>query len=167
MRMLLDGVRPLGVTQLAIDPAGVLGPLGSLEGEELREGLRLLADDLLVPLGTSVVTRGGDLGQVAMRVTMHRPGWPVQAPITLRVGQLQALPLPRGAEAELSIELGTGVSLGVSRRSPRIRAMATGGAVGLVLDARGIPIAMPRRGDDRRAVQSAWTDAMSREERVA
>jgi hypothetical protein len=141
--------------------------LGSLEGGELREGLRLLADDLLVPLGTSVVTRGGEPGQVAMRVAVHRPGWPMPAPIAVRVGQLHVHPLPRGAEAELSIELGSGVALGAPRRSPRVRVTATGGAVGLVLDARGIPIPVPRRGDDRRAVQSAWADAIAREERVA
>jgi len=166
MRILLDGARPIGVTQVAVDAAGVLGPLGSLEGDELREGLRLLADDLLVPLGTAVVTRGGEPGQLAMRATVHRPGWPTPAPIAVRVGQLQVVPLPRGSEAELSIEPGPGVSLGAPRRSPRIRAMASGGAVGLVLDGRGIPIAMPRRGDDRRAMQSAWADAIAREERT-
>ena len=154
------------MTQVAIDAAAVLGPLGSLEGDELREGLRLLADDLLVPLGTAVVTRGGEPGQLAMRVTVHRPGWPTPAPIAIRVGQVQVLPLPRGSEAELSIETGPGVSLGAARRSPRARAMASGGAVGIVLDGRGVPIAMPRRGDDRRAMQSAWADALAREERA-
>jgi len=166
MRMLLDGARPIGVTQVAVDAAGVLGPLGSLEGDELREGLRLLADDLLVPLGTAVVTRGGEPGQLAMRVTVHRAGWPTPAPIAVRVGQVQVVALPRGSEAELSIEPGPGVSLGASRRSPRVRAMASGGAVGLVLDGRGIPIATPRRGDDRRAMQAAWADAIAREERT-
>jgi hypothetical protein len=167
MRMLVDGVRPIGVTQVAVDPAAVLGPLGSLEGDEVREGVRLLADDLLLPLGTAVVTRGGEAGGLAMRVSVHRPGWPTPAPITLRVGQLQVVPLARGAEAELSIELGSGVSLGAPRRAPRIRAMATGGAVGLVLDARGIPIGLPRRGDDRRAVQASWAETIAREERIA
>lgn len=167
MRMLLDGVRPVGVTQVALDAAALLGPLGSLDGDETREGVRLLADDLLVPLGTAVVTRGGEPGALAMRVSVHRPGWPSPAPIALRVGQLQVVPLARGAEAELSIELGPSVSLGAPRRSPRIRAMATGGAVGLVLDARGVPIALPRRGDDRRALQAAWAEAIAREERIA
>lgn len=167
MRMLVDGIRPIGVTQIAVDPAAVLGPLGSLEGDEVREGVRLLADDLLLPLGTAVVTRGGEPGSLAMRVGVHRPGWPSPAPITLRVGQLQVVPLARGAEVELSIELGSGVSLGAPRRSPRIRVTATGGAVGLVLDARGIPIALPRRADDRRTLQAAWAEAIGREERIA
>ena len=172
MRMLLDGVRPVGVTQMAIDAGGLLGPLGSLTDAEISEGLTLLADDLLVPLGTSVVCRGGDPGRVAMRVTIHRAGWPAHSPVEVRTGQVQVLALPRGQEAELTIEPANGVTLGAARRSPRITANATGGVVGLVLDARGIPIGLPRRADDRRAVVASWRDSLMREapigaERVA
>ena len=39
-RMLLDGVRPVGVTQLAVDSASILGPLGSLPDGELARGPR-------------------------------------------------------------------------------------------------------------------------------
>lgn len=171
-RILLDGARPIGVTQLAVDGSALLGPLGSLPDDEIHEGLALLQEDLLVPLGTSVVCRGGEPGRTAMRVTVHRPGWPPITPIELRSGQLQVVPLGRGQEAELTIEPGPGVSLGTQRRSPRIQALATGGAVGLILDARGVPIVLPKRGDDRRAVLAGWRDALGREsatgvERVA
>jgi hypothetical protein len=171
-RMLLDGVRPLGIAQLAVDAGAVLGPLGSLPDDEVREGLSLLGGDLIVPLGTSVVCRGGEHGRVAMRVTIHRSGWPSQAPVEVRTGQLHVVPLPRGQEAELTVEPAGGVSLGAARRSPRIQATVTGGAVGVMLDARGIPIALPRRGDDRREVLAGWRDTLMREgvaspERVA
>ena len=172
MRMLLDGVRPVGITQIAIDGGALLGPLGSLTDAEISEGLALLADDLLIPLGTSVVCRGGEAGRVAMRVTVHRAGWPAHGPVEVRTGQVQVVPLPRGQEAELTIEPANGVTLGGVRRSPRITATATGGTVGVVLDARGVPIGLPRRADDRRAVVASWRDALMREtppgaERVA
>ena len=163
LRMLLDGVRPLGVTQLAVDAGALLGPLGSLTDAEISEGLTLLADDLLVPLGTAVVCRGGDPGRVAMRVTVHRAGWPTHSPVEVRTGQVQVVALPRGQEAELIIEPASGVTLGAARRSPRITATATGGTVGLVLDARGVPIGLPRRADDRRAVVAGWRDSLMRE----
>jgi hypothetical protein len=171
-RILLDGARPIGVTQLAVDASALLGPLGSLPDDEIHEGLALLTEDLLVPLGTSVICRGGAPGRTAMRVTVHRPGWPPIAPIELRSGQVQVVPLGRGQEAELTIEPGSGVSLGAQRRSPRIQALATGGSIGLILDARGVPIVLPRRADDRRAVLAGWRDALGREiaagvERVA
>lgn len=162
-QMLLDGLRPLGVTQLAVDPANLLPPLGSLPDEEIAEGMGLLADDLLGVLGTAVVCRGGEPGRLAMRVGVHRPGWPDPAPIELRVGQLQVVPLSAGQHAELLIEPSPGVSLGAPRRSPRIQAEATGGAVGLILDARDIPLALPRRADDRTAVLGGWRQTLARE----
>jgi hypothetical protein len=146
-----------------VDAGSLLGPLGSLPDDEIGEGMALLADDLLAPLGTAVVTRGGEAGSPAMRVTVHRSGWPSQAPIEVRHGQLQIVPLGRGQDAEVTIELGEGVSLGAPRRSPRIVAQVTGGSIGLVLDARGSPIVLPRRGDDRRAVLASWREAMARE----
>jgi MutL protein len=170
--ILLDAVRPLGVTQLAIDQASLLGPLGSLPDDEIGEGLALLGDDLLVPLGTAVVSRGGEDGRIAMRVTVHRSGWPTTAPIEVRAGQIHVVPLARGQEADVTIEPAPGVSLGVARRSPRVIASATGGSVGLILDARGIPLGLPRRGDERRTTLAVWREALHRDaaagtERVA
>ncbi|MEX1073081.1 MAG: glutamate mutase L, partial [Chloroflexota bacterium] len=105
MQMLLDGVRPLGVLQLAIDAAGALGPIGALRDDEIVEGLGMLRDDVLAPLGAAVVCQGGRPGSAAMRVTVHRVGWPVLGPIDVRSGQLEVLPLGRGQVAELEIEL--------------------------------------------------------------
>jgi hypothetical protein len=161
--MLIDGVRPLGVTQLALDAAGILPPLGALDDAEIGEGMAVLRDDLLVPLGTSVVCRGGRAGQLVMRVSIHRTGWPAIGPLDLRAGQLQVVPLARGHDAELEIELHNGASLGGPRRARHVTANAMGGVVGLVLDARGVPVGLPRRSDDRRAVLASWRDAFGRE----
>ncbi len=162
-QLLLDGVRPLGVTELAIDAAGAVSPLGALDDAEIREGFAMLRDDLLTPLGAAVVSRGGRAGQLAMRVTVHRAGWPTAGPFDLRNGQLQLLPLGRGQSAELEIELEPGVSLGSPRRAKRAQVTVSGGALGLILDARDVPLALPRRADDRRAVLASWRDAFARE----
>jgi hypothetical protein len=162
-QLLLDGVRPLGVTELAVDAAGALSPLGALDDAEIREGMAMLRDDLLTPLGAAVVCRGGRPGGMAMRVTAHRAGWPTIGPVELRVGQLQVLPLGRGQSAELEIELEAGVTLGGPRGARRAQATVTGGSLGLILDARDVPLTLPRRADDRRAVLAGWRDAFARE----
>jgi hypothetical protein len=166
-QLLVDGVRPLGITELAIDGAGALPPIGALEDGEIGEGMGVLRDDLLVPLGAAVVCRGGRAGQVVMRVTVHRVGWPDEGPVEVRHGQLQVLPLGRGQSAELDVELGTGVTMGGPRLARRLHATVNGGAVGLILDARDMPLAAPRRSDDRRAVIAAWRDAFLREPAAA
>jgi hypothetical protein len=165
MQLLLDGIRPVGIVQVAIDPAGALGPLGALRDDEIVEGLGTLRDDLLTPLGAAVVCRGGRSGHLSMRVTVHRVGWRSLGPIEVRPGQLEVVPLPRGQVAELEIELDPGVSLGAPRRTRRLHASVTGGAVGVVLDARDAPLILPRRSDDRRAVLTAWRDTFQREVR--
>ena len=156
-------MRPLGITQLAIDSAGVLPPIGALDDSEIGEGMGVLRDDLLVPLGAAVVTRGGRSGQLAMRVTLHRTGWPDQAPIEVRGGSVHVLPLGRGQTADLEIELAGGVTLGGARQGRRLRATVSGGAVGLILDARDMPLGLPRRSEDRRAVLAGWRDTFLRE----
>jgi hypothetical protein len=165
MQLLLDGIRPIGFIQVAIDPAGALAPLGALRDDEIVEGLGTLRDDLLTPLGAAVVCSGGRPGHPAMRVTVRRAGWPVLGPIEVRPGQLEVVPLSRGQVAELEVELDPTASLGAPRRSRRLHATVAGGAVGLVLDARGAPLLLPRRNDDRRAVLTSWRDAFLREAR--
>lgn len=167
MQLLLDGVRPIGIVQLAIDPSGALAPLGALRDDEIVEGLGTLRDDLLTPLGAAVVCQGGRPGHASMRVTVHRVGWPVLGPIEVRPAQLEVVALPRGQVAELEIELDPSVSLGAPRRTRKVHATVTGGAVGLVLDARDAPLQLPRRNDDRRAVLASWRDAFLREGRVS
>lgn len=164
---LLDGLRPAGVTQLAVDPWGICGPLGTLAGEDVDEGMETLRDDLLVPLGTAVVTHGGRPGQVAFRARLHRPGWPDSTRHEVRAGGVAVLPLERGASGELEIELERGVELGVAYRSRRLRAAVTGGAVGVILDARDDPIQLPTRPGDARSVFQSWRDALRREGRPA
>lgn len=166
-QLLVDGLRPLGVTQLAVDPAGALAPLGSLDDVEIGEGIATVRDDLIVPLGASVVCRGGRSGQVAMRVTVHRTGWPPLGPIEVRSGSVQLVPLGRGQGAELEIELEGDVSLGTTRRARRARSAVQGGPAGLILDARDVPMVVPRRSDDRRAMLASWRDAFLREPRMS
>lgn len=161
--ILLDGLRPPGVTQLALDPWGICGPLGALADDDVDEGLETLRDDLLVPLGTAVVVRGARTGQVAFRARLHRAGWPESAQVEVRAGTLTVLPLERGAQGELEIELERGVTIDHHVRGPRLRAAVSGGAVGIILDARDDPIQLPARPGDARTVTQTWRDTLRRE----
>lgn len=163
--VLLDGLRPPGVTQLALDPWGICGPLGTLPGGEVDEGMETLRDDLLVPLGTAVVARGGRPGQLAFRARLHRPGWPESPRVDVRSGSVVVIPLERGGAGELEIELERGVQVGAPHKARRLRAAVTGGAVGVILDARDDPIQLPTRPGDARTVIQSWRDALRREGR--
>jgi hypothetical protein len=141
-QLLVDGLRPLGVTQLAIDPAGAMAPLGSLDDVELGEGIASLRDDLIVPLGASVVCRGGRPGQVAMAVTVHRTGWPSVGPIEVRSG-------PGSSRSGLGRGFGTTVtSPGSKSASTRSRSASEPAQI------TGV-VASPRAAATRAAISSA------------
>ena len=163
--VLLDGLRPPGVTQLALDPWGICGPLGTLAGDEVDEGMETLRDDLLVPLGTAVVARGGKPGQLAFRARLHRSGWPESPRVEVRAGSVAVIPLERGGSGDLELELGKGVQVGEPHKARRVRVAVTGGAVGVILDARDDPIQLPARPGDARTLIQSWRDALRREGR--
>jgi hypothetical protein len=165
--VLLDGLRPPGVSQLAIDPWGICGPLGALGEADVDEGLETLRDDLLVPLGTAVVSQGWQAGELAFRARLHRPGWSDSPHVEVRNGSLTVLPLERGGSGEIEIHLERGVHIGSAQRGQHLRAAVTGGAVGVILDARGDPIQLPARPGDARTVIQTWRDALRREPRAA
>ena len=164
--VMLDGLRPPGVTQLAIDPWGICGPLGALADDDVNEGLETLRDDLLVPLGTAVRSEGGQPGQLAFRARLHRPGWPDIPAVEVRAGSVAVLPLERGGSGDLELELERGVSIGSPTRGQRLRAAVIGGAVGIILDARGDPIQLPARPGDARTMIQTWRDALRRDPRA-
>ena len=106
-----------------------------------------------VPLGTSVVTRGGSAGPAGDARDGPSPRLADRRRrIEVRVGQLQVVPLARGQEAELVIEPGRGVSLGASRRSPRIAGPrdGRGGRAHPRRPRRADPAAAARRRPPRR-----------------
>lgn len=159
---LLDTVRPSGIVQLALDASGAFPVLGALPDGEVAEGVLTLLDDLFVPLGTAVVTRGGRSGHPALRVRLHRIGWPPAEVVEVRAGSLTVLPLGRDERGEIEIDLIGSASLG-GHRGTRLRAEVSGGALGVIVDARDDPIQLPSRPGDRRAVLGGWRDALRRD----
>jgi hypothetical protein len=83
--------------------------------------------------------------------------------VEVRAGTLTVLPLERGAQGELEIELERGVTIDDHVRGPRLRAAVSGGAVGIILDARDDPIQLPARPGDARTVTQTWRDTLRRE----
>ncbi|MBA3876056.1 MAG: hypothetical protein C0498_03830 [Anaerolinea sp.] len=151
-----DTIRRTGATQLATDPARLLGPIGTIEDPAERRALLAdIAGDLLVPLG-SVVLAGGlgarrtdaNVGQL----TLDHDGVATRHELT--AGELAILDLAPGVPALATFEFrGTAR---VVRRARRVAVPVTGGLAGLLVDLRDIPLRLPERRDRRRALLAAW-----------
>jgi len=152
-----DTVRRAGATQIAADPARLLGPIGTIEDAiERRALLADLAGDLIVPLGSTVLAVGlgarRDGAQVGS-LTLERAGTATRHDLV--AGELAFLDLEAGTVATATLELREAARIG--RRTRRVAVAVSGGIAGLLVDLRDIPLRLPERRDRRRAALAAWS----------
>ena len=70
-------------------------------------------------------------------------------------GQLKLVELTAGETATVTVKPARGIDLGAGPGNP-VAHEVTGGSVGLILDARGRPIALPESRDEARDVVEGW-----------
>ncbi len=155
--ILLDALQPEGLTHLAVDRAGGLPLLGVL-GSPLEEPVAsLLERDAVLNAGLVVAPVGrGRAGQTAITVEV---AYADRAPVTTEVpyGSLAVVPLLPGEHAALTLRPEQGLDIGVgagNAATPRFE--IEGGAVGIIVDARGRPLELPARADHRQAWILDW-----------
>ena len=150
---LVDILRRQGVSQLALDHARLLGPLGTIEDDAERLALMAdLIDDLLAPLGTAIVPQGLHQGRAVGRIVLH--GLDETVGRDLVGGRVETLDLPVGQTATAELEFRDGVLLG--GRGKRFAMEVAGGMGGLLVDLRDIPLRLPDRLDHRRDLLASW-----------
>ena len=152
-----DVVRRMGATQIAVDHARLLGPLGTIEDpDERRPFVMDLADDLLAPLGTVIIVGG----MPALRrrsapfgeIELTGDGTPTKH--ELLPGDLAFLDLAPGDQALATLEFRDSIRVG--RRAKRLSVPVSGGSAGVLVDLRDVPLRLPERRDRRRAALAAW-----------
>jgi hypothetical protein len=152
-----DVVRRTGATQIAVDHARLLGPLGTIEDpDERRPFVMDLADDLLAPLGTVIIVGG----MPALRrrsapfgeIELTGDGTPTKH--ELLPGDLAFLDLAPGDRALATLEFRDSIRVG--RRAKRLSVPVSGGSAGVLVDLRDVPLRLPERRDRRRAALAAW-----------
>ncbi|MGH3074465.1 MAG: hypothetical protein ACRDQC_06060, partial [Gaiellales bacterium] len=151
-----DTVRRAGATQLAIDHARLLGPIGTIDDpDERRDLIADLADDLLAPIGSLVV-----VGSVpASRRNAARAGritldGDMEGRMDLAGGEVSFIDLAPGDRALATLEFRDAVRIG--HRAKRVAVPVSGGVAGLAIDLRDVPLRLPERRDRRRAALAAW-----------
>jgi hypothetical protein len=152
-----DVVRRTGATQIAVDHARLLGPLGTIEDpDERRPFVMDLADDLLAPLGTVIIV--GGLPALRRRsapfgeIELTGDGTPTKH--ELLPGDLAFLDLAPGDQALATLEFRDSIRVG--RRAKRLSVPVSGGSAGVLVDLRDVPLRLPERRDRRRAALAAW-----------
>lgn len=151
----LDGLEVSGVFTLAVDGFGIAPALGALATVNADVAASVIERDAFVTLGTVIAPVAADRGgQVNMKVELR----PVDAgEVTLEVehGSLEIVPLASGQKASLQVQGVNAIDLGDGRHGA-FKGDIEGGALGLIIDARGRPIVLPPEPEKRRDQVQQW-----------
>lgn len=154
--LLLDALQPVGVVDLRLDPFNLVAALGITAYLKPLITVQALEDGALVSLATAFCPLGRvRAGRKAMSVRV-RYGEGQLLAHTLRGGDVWAAPLLPGERADVLIRLHRGLTIDGKRR---IRRKVIAGAAGILFDARGRPLVLPRPRD-RAAALTTWQRAI-------
>lgn len=154
--LLLNALEPVGVSKLAIDAGNVAGTLGALAGVHPLAAEEVLEYDAFLTLGTLVALAGrARPGEVALRMGIVFPDGRREQR-TIRGGSLVTIPLGSAEHVRLELHPARGLDVGVGAPGQSAVVEAEGGTLGIVVDARGRPLALPDDTDVRRQFIQAW-----------
>jgi hypothetical protein len=150
--LILDTIEPVGITTVLLDEHGVASALGAVAVAQPVAAVEALDAGAFLTLGTVVAPFGrARLGEVIMRVkmTFDQGG---ELEIEVKSGSIEMLPLRVGEKATLELRPRRGISVGHVGRAVEVN----GGAVGLVIDARGRPLRLPADREMCRELVQKW-----------
>ncbi len=155
--ILLDALQPTGITTLVLDPYSLVPALGAAAGLVPMVAVQVLESGSFISLGTVVApVGGGRQGRPVLRLRLDREDGSAPLEGEVRYGQLIVLPLGQGEHGKLTLrpERGFDVGFGGPGRAGAVR--VSGGAVGLIVDARGRPLQLSRDPGRRREANQKW-----------
>lgn len=156
--MMIDAFEPEGFTEIAKDSIFMMPHLGVLASVHPRAALEVFERDCLIALGTVIAPRGtGKTGQPCLDFEISAPGLTERG--ALPYGVIRRFPLDVGQTARVTVRPARGFDVGAGPGQP-VEREVRGGLVGLILDTRGRPLALPSDRADSRRVMADWVDAM-------
>jgi hypothetical protein len=156
--MMIDAFQPEGVTELAVDSIFMMPQLGVLGSVMTDAAKEVFQRDCLIPLGTVIAPVGrGREGQKVLSLELTRASGERQL-VQATLGDLIRLPLGPEERAALRLEPHRGWDVGEGA-GKSAEAEVGGGAVGLIIDARGRPLELPADDDERCGTLGRWLTA--------
>ncbi len=153
--MMMDAYQPEGITMLAVDSIFMMPQLGVLSTILPEAATQVFERDCLIKLGHCIAPMGvAKEGEPCF--TLTRESGEV---VNVKFGELKLLPLGDGQSEKVTITPARTFDVGAGKGKP-LSATVEGGVVGLVLDARGRPIALPSLAEARTAKLVEWLKAM-------
>ena len=156
--MLIDAFEPEGFTTLAKDSIFMMPHLGVLAQVHAQASLEVFERDCLIYLGACVAPKGtGKPGKPCFRYSIRSGDLNESGEILF--GDIRLFPLGEGRTAAVTVEPERGFDCGAGPGKP-IERQVRGGTVGLILDGRGRPLALPADRAIGRKMIEKWVNAL-------
>jgi hypothetical protein len=138
-----------------VDGLGIAPALGALASLNADAAASVIERDAFITLGTVIVPVAANRdGLVSMKVQL-RPANAGEVSLEVDHGSLEVVPLASGQKAALQVQGTNAIELGQGRKGT-FKGDVEGGALGLIIDARGRPIPLPTDPDKRREKVQQW-----------
>jgi hypothetical protein len=157
--LLLDAIQPVGVLPVLLDQNNLLPMLGAAASRNSYLPVQVIESGAFIGLGTVIsVIASANYGDQVIRARLaYEDGTEARAEV--KFGGLEILPLPSGHSARLSMQALHRADVGLGPgKSGSIT--VTGGALGVVIDARGRPLNLPSDPVRRRELMKRWSYAV-------
>jgi uncharacterized protein (TIGR01319 family) len=154
--LLLDSVQPAGLTTLALDQNHLLAALGAVAYANPMAAVQVLESDALLRLGVAISLIGSVRQDEVVCTAKLKAADGSETSVEVKAGTLEVLPLPLGQPGTLTLKPRSGVDLGFGSGRAQTLELDNGGAVGVIIDARGRPLAFPRDPARRAELVQQW-----------
>lgn len=154
--ILLDVLQPIGVSGLALDVTSMAAPLGVAATLEPLAAAQVMERDGFLSLGSVVAPVGtAREGEIALQLKItYEDGRALEMEVPY--GSLEVLPLSAGHKAILELRPTRRFDIGLGFKGKGATTELEGGAVGIIIDARGRPLSFPSTGEEQQAKIQEW-----------
>ncbi len=157
--MMLDSFLPEGITMLAVDSIFMMPHLGVLSTVHKDAARDVFNKDCMIHLGSCIVPIGkAKEGKHCLDVHLEPESGPAQD-IKMEFGSLKLIPMPVGEKAKVQIKPVKGFDIGAGS-GKILETEVMGGVVGVIIDCRGRPLALPSDESQRRYKLCEWLSEM-------
>lgn len=157
MALILDSLNLKGTFSVAADLTGLAPSFGALATVNPAAAAQVLERDAFITLGTALIPtfagRPGEGLAVQARIETAVGG---RLEVQVAAGSLELIPLGLGEKARVELRPASGVDLGTPLKNGVLARDMEGGAVGLVIDARGRPLPFAQDLEQQRERAQRW-----------
>jgi len=155
--MLVDGLAPIGITDLGLDSVFMAPHLGMLARYSVEAAYNTFVDECYLPLGTCVAL-GGKIQPGSPVAEVYMQGRDLDDVFDVVGGEVKVIPVDKRDVVNVRLVPADGIDAG-GGPGEVVSRDCRGGAVGLIIDARGRPIRFPEGAVERAETVSSWRNS--------